>query len=212
MKAHAGPFLVQKGPLLTPPHPPLLTSWEDGNGPKLLQTNLVYFQGLGASNQCPNKHIYGRDNPNSERKGSKIDFVLCRVIMGGYWPAMYLLSMPVGNQVVCWVWSLLDNWKAVIHNSNTFKDVCERNQPLHESKTYDSNSRKWEKQGKNYHSTLGKYNVLDWVIVDIPRSSALGEREIPAQSGRWRQSAQLVNEIDKQIICLGGGEEEGDWL
>ena len=101
LKTHSGPFLVQKGPLLTPPHPPLLTSWEDGNGPKLLQTNLVYFQGLGASNQCPNKHIYGRDNPNSERKGSKIDFVLCRVIMGGYWPAMYLLSMPVGNLVVC---------------------------------------------------------------------------------------------------------------
>ena len=121
------------------------------------------------------------------------------------WPGLNLLSMPVGNQVVCWVWSLLDTWKAVIHNSNTFKDVCERNQPLHESKTYDSNSRKWEKQGKNYHSTLGKYNVLHWVIVDIPRSSALGEREIPAQSGRWRQSAQLVNEIDKQIICLGGG-------
>ena len=59
---------------------------------------------------------------------------------------------------------------------------------------------------------LGKYNVLHQAIVDIPRSSALGEREIPAQSGRWRQSAQLVNEIDKQIICLGGEEEEGNWL
>ena len=52
---------------------------------------------------------------------------------------------------------------------------------------------------------LGKYNVLHQAIVDIPRSSALGEREIPAQSGRWRQSAQLVNEIDKQIICRRKG-------
>ena len=56
---------------------------------------------------------------------------------------------------------------------------------LSQSMSFNKKADLQRKPRKNYLSALlGAHNVMHRAIVDIPRSSALGEREIPAQSGR----------------------------